>query len=360
VRDWSTPSGSVTHQRASPADGAPSAPEPTLIERRSFGARRHFPEAVVARIPTLGPLCALVILTAAFGSLSPVFLTWRNGTQLLQQVMEVGTLAVGQTLIILTGGIDLANGAIMVFGTIVMAKLATSQHWPVLLAIAAGLAVTTLLSLADGAVIAGLTLPPFIVTLGMLNVMYAATLLYSGGTEIQGLPQGLLSLDNSFAFAGKYIPYGPMVMLAVFVFAWYIVRETAWGRHLRAIGSNPQTARVAGVRVKLHLLSVYALAGLIYGFAALLVIARTAIADPLAGQTDNLDSIAAVVIGGTSLFGGRGSIMATLVGVLIVGEIENGLTLVGIDALYRYIATGLIVVGAVAVDQAARRHRSGA
>ena len=274
--------------------------------------------------------------------------------------MEVGTLAVGQTLIILTAGIDLANGAIMVFGTIVMAKLAISQHWPVALAIVGGLGATTLLSLASGVVIAGLSLPPFIVTLGMLNVMYASTLLYSGGTEIQGLPSGLLSLGNSFTVAGKPVPFGPLVMLAVFVLARYLVAETAWGRHLRAIGSNQQTARVAGVRVRLHLMSVYTLAGFIYGIAALLVIARTAIADPLAGQTDNLDSIAAVVIGGTSFFGGRGSIMATLIGVLIVGEIQNGLTIAGIDALYQYIATGLIVVGAVAIDQAARRHRSGA
>jgi fructose transport system permease protein len=193
----------------------------------------------------------------------------------------------------------------------------------------------------------------------MLNVMYACTLLYSGGTEIQGLPSGLLSLGESFSIAGLNVPYGPLVMLLVFLLASYMVGQTAWGRHLRAIGSNQQTARVAGVRVRLHIMSVYALAGLTYGIAALLVIARTAIADPLAGQTDNLDSIAAVVIGGTSFFGGRGSVMTTLVGVLVVGEIQNGLTIVGVDALYQYIATGLIVVAAVAVDQTARRHRSG-
>jgi fructose transport system permease protein len=316
-------------------------------------------EAAVARASTLGPLVALFVLTAVFASLSPVFFTWRNGTQLLQQVMEVGTLAVGQTLIILTAGIDLANGAIMVFGTIVMATLATEQHWSVAAAIVAGVGVTTLLSLVDGIVIAVLQLPPFIVTLGMLNVMYACTLLYSGGTEIQGLPSGLLSLGESFSIAGLNVPYGPLVMLLVFLLASYMVGQTAWGRHLRAIGSNQQTARVAGVRVRLHIMSVYALAGLTYGIAALLVIARTAIADPLAGQTDNLDSIAAVVIGGTSFFGGRGSVMTTLVGVLVVGEIQNGLTIVGVDALYQYIATGLIVVAAVAVDQTARRHRSG-
>lgn len=321
-------------------------------------SRRREDRLVLAT--TLGPLGALVILTLAFSCLSPVFFSWRNATQLLQQVMEVGTLAVGQTLIILTAGIDLANGAIMVFGTIVMAKFAMSLHWPAALAIVVGLVATTGLSVVNGLVIALLDLPPFIVTLGMLNVMYAAVLLYSGGTEIQGLPSALLSLGNSFAVAGINVPYGPLVMFAVFAVVWYLIGQTAWGRHLRAIGSNQLTARAAGVRVKWHLISVYALAGVVYGIASLLVIARTAIADPLAGQTDNLDSIAAVVIGGTSFFGGRGSVLGTLVGVLIIGEIQNGLTIVGVDALYQYIATGLIVVGAVAVDQAARRRRSGA
>jgi fructose transport system permease protein len=317
-------------------------------------------DSLLPRVATLGPLLALLLLTAVFSSLSPVFLSWRNMTQLLQQVMEVGTLAVGQTIIVLTAGIDLANGAIMVFGCIVMANLAVSHHWPALAAIVAGVGATTFLSFLSGVVIATLSLPPFIVTLGMLNVMYASTLLYSGGTEIQGLPPAMLTLGEAFAIGGYRIPYGPLIMLTVFIVGSYLVGETAWGRHLKAIGSSPQTARVAGIRVKPHLISVYTLAGVIYGIASLLVIARTAIADPLAGQTDNLDSIVAVVIGGTSFFGGRGSVMGTLVGVLIVGEIQNGLTIVGVDALYQYVATGVIVVVAVAIDQASRKRRSGA
>jgi fructose transport system permease protein len=262
-------------------------------------------DALLPRLATLGPLLALLLLTAVFSSLSPVFLTWRNITQLLQQVMEVGTLAVGQTIIVLTAGIDLANGAIMVFGTIVMANLVVSHHWPVLAAVIVGIGATTFLSFVSGVVIAMLSLPAFIVTLGMLNVMYASTLLYSGGTEIQGLPPAMLRLGEAFAVGRYRIPYGPLVMLTVFLVGWYLVGETAWGRHLKAIGSSQQTARVAGIRVKSHLMSVYALAGFVYGVASMLVIARTAIADPLAGQTDNLDSIAAVVIGGTSFFGGR-------------------------------------------------------
>ena len=264
-----------------------------------------------------------------------------------------------QTIIVLTAGIDLANGAIMVFGSIVMANLAVSHHWPVLGAVVAGVGATTFLSFVSGVVIATLGLPPFIVTLGMLNVMYASTLLYSGGTEIQGLPPAMLSSRRGLRHRGISNSLRPARHVDRFHRRLVSCRGDGVGRHLKAIGSSPQTARVAGIRVKSHLISVYALAGVVYGVASLLVIARTAIADPLAGQTDNLDSIAAVVIGGTSFFGGRGSVMGTLVGVLIVGEIQNGLTIVGVDALYQYIATGVIVVAAVAVDQAARSRRSG-
>ena len=217
---------------------------------------------LLPRVATLGPLLALLLLTFLFSCLSPVFFSWRNMTQLLQQVMEVGTLAVGQTIIVLTAGIDLANGAIMVFGTIVMANLAVSHHWPVLARLIAGVGATTFLSFVSGIVIATLSLPPFIVTLGMLNVMYALTLLYSGGTEIQGSSAcDARSRRGLQPSEGYRIPYGPLVMLIIFVFGWYLVGETAWGRHLKAIGSSQQTARVAGIRVEPHLISVYALAG---------------------------------------------------------------------------------------------------
>jgi fructose transport system permease protein len=305
----------------------------------------------------IGSLAALIVLGIVFSFLSPYFATYRNVSQVTQQVMEVGTLAVGQTLIIMTAGIDLSVGAIMIFGTVVIARLAVFSHVPVELAIAAGFGITIGLSTINGLAIARFKLPPFIVTLGMLNIAYACTLLYSSGTEIQGLPPSLLKLGESFVVGGVQVPIGPLVMLGVVIAAWYGVSQTAWGHHLRALGSSSETARLAGLNTTVTLMSVYAIAGAIYGIASLLSLGREAIADPLGGPTDNLESITAVVIGGTSLFGGRGTIVGTLIGALIVGVIRNGLTLVGVDALWQNLATGFILVGAVALDQSARGGR---
>jgi fructose transport system permease protein len=306
--------------------------------------------------PILGPLAGLFVLVIAFSILSRVFFTTGNFSQIFQQVMEVGTLAVGQTIIIIAAGIDLSNGAIMVFSSVVMAQMAVSGT-PVPLAIIAGLALATGLGLANGLIVARVRLPPFIVTLGMLNIAYSSTLLYSHGAAVQNLPPGLLLLGNTIALGQARLPVGPLVMLAIVAIMWYALTQTAWGRHVYATGNNIEAARLTGINTGRLLMSIYAIAGLIYGIAALLVLGRTTVGDPQAGQTDNLDSITAVVIGGTSLFGGRGSVVGSLIGALIVGIIRNGLTLIGVDALWQTFATGIIVIIAVAVDQATRRRR---
>jgi fructose transport system permease protein len=307
---------------------------------------------------TLGPLAGLVILCIVFGVAAPVFLTPRNLIAIVQQVMEVGTLAVGQTLIILTAGIDLSNGAIMVLGSIVMAKLAVASGVPAPLAILAGLLVTTLLGLCNGLIIAFFRVPPFVATLGMLNLAYATTLLYSGQASVDNLPPGLLILDSHIPIGSFLLPIGPLVMLAVIAVMWYLLNQTGWGRHIYAFGNNVEAARLTGINVARLQISAYLSAGIIYGIAALLVLGRTTVGDPNAGQTDNLDSITAVVIGGTSLFGGRGGVIGTLIGALIVGVLRNGLTLVGVEALWQTFATGIIVIVAVAADEATRRKRA--
>jgi fructose transport system permease protein len=307
--------------------------------------------------PVLGPLIGLFLLVIFFTIKSPVFLTTGNVSQIFQQVMEVGTLAVGQTLIIITAGIDLSNGAIMVFGSVVMAKLAVSGT-PVPIAIAAGLSITTGLGLVNGLIVSRIRLPPFIVTLGMLNVAYAATLLYTNGAAVDNLPSSLLALGTTFTIGQTPWSIGVLVMFAVVLIMWYALTQTAWGKHVYATGNNIDAARLTGINTSRLLLSVYILAGLIYGIAALLILGRTTVGDPSGGQTDNLDSITAVVIGGTSLFGGRGSVIGTFIGALIVGVIRNGLTLIGVDALWQTFATGILVVVAVGADQATRRRRS--
>ncbi|MGH2344956.1 MAG: ABC transporter permease, partial [Chloroflexota bacterium] len=329
------------------------------IRRRMEPALRVYSE-----VPLLGPLTGLVILIIFFTIKSSVFFTYGNFTNILLQVMEVGTLAVGQTIIMIAAGIDLSNGAIMVFSSVVMAQLATGNAGqggaygiPVPLAIAAGVGAAIGLGLLNGILVAFIRLPPFIVTLGMLNIAFASTILYTHSSTVTNLPNQLLFLGDTFNVGSHVVPIGPLVMLGVMAIMWYALTQTAWGKHVYAIGNNIEAVRLTGISTTRLLISIYVVAGLIYAIAALLVIGRTTVGDPLAGQTDNLDSITAVVIGGTSLFGGRGSMIGTLIGALIVGIIRNGLTLIGVDAEWQTFATGALVIVAVAVDQATRYRR---
>ncbi len=265
--------------------------------------------------------------------------------------MVVGVLAVGQTLVILTAGIDLSNGAVMALGQIVMAKMATQGGASPLVAIGLGLTTCAAFGLLNGVLVTRIRLPPFIVTLGTLNIAFALTHIYSNDESFAGLPAALTFLGRTFALGSTEATYGVVCMLGVFGVTWYALTQTAWGRHLYATGDDPGAARLSGIRTDRVLLGVYVLAGFAYGVAAVLLVARTEVGDPNAGFTDNLDSITAVVLGGTSLFGGRGSVLGTLVGVLIVGVFRNGLTLIGVDAIYQILTTGVLVILAVSVDQ---------
>jgi len=306
-------------------------------------------------LSTLGPLLALLLASAFFASQSDRFLTGTNLSLVVQQVMVVGTLAIGQTLVILTAGIDLSNGAVMAFGTIVMTKFAVDYGLNPAVAVAAGLLACAAFGALNGGLLTWLRLPPFIITLGTLNIAFALTHIYSQEQTISNLPPALTFFGNTFQVGQTAITYGSVLMFALFVVTWFVLRQTATGRHIYAVGNNLEAARLTGVRTDRLLFIVYTTAGLIYGIAALLFVARTGVGDPQAGQTDNLDSITAVVLGGTSLFGGRGSVMGTLVGALIVGIVRNGLQLMGVPAIYQVLITGVLVILAVAVDQLARR-----
>jgi len=304
---------------------------------------------------TAGPLAALLIACVFFATRSDRFLAPDNFSLVIQQVMVVGTLAIGQTLIILTAGIDLANGAIMALGSIVITKLAASGALPPIAAIGAGIAVCAALGLANGLLVTSIPLPPFIVTLGMLNIAFALTHIYSNEVTITGLPPALTRLGNTFRIGATDVTYGSIAMLLLFLLFAYLLGHTAWGRHVYATGNNPEAARLTGIPTRRLLVGVYTVAGVVYGVAALLLIARTGVGDPKAGQTDNLDSITAVVLGGTSLFGGRGAVLGTLIGALIVGIFRNGLQLMGVPSIYQILITGILVILAVTVDQMSRR-----
>jgi fructose transport system permease protein len=306
----------------------------------------------------LGPLIALLIACLFFTTQSAQFLTGNNFSLILQQVMVIGTLAIGQTLIILTAGIDLSCGAVMAFGSIVMTKMAVNSGVPPLLAILLGILACAAFGLINGGLVTALSLPPFIVTLGTLNIAFALTHIYSKDNTITDLPGAMTALGNSFKIGSTAVTYGTLVTLGLFALTWFVLTQTAWGRRVYALGDNPEATRLMGIPVKRQLLMVYLVAGTIYGIAALLLVARTNVGDPNAGTTDNLDAITAVVLGGTSLFGGRGTVIGTLIGALIVGVLRNGLVLMGVASIYQVLITGILVILAVSVDQLARRRAS--
>ena len=305
-------------------------------------------------LATLGPLLALLAACAFFATQSDRFLTGDNLSLVLQQVMVVGVLAIGQTLIILTAGVDLSCGMVMALGGVVMTKLATEAGLPVPVAIAGGVAVTTLFGMVNGLLVTRVKLPPFIVTLGTLNIAFAITQLYSNAQTITDLPPSMTALGNTFQVGGTAVVYGVTLMLALYLLVWFALRETASGRHVYAVGNNPEATRLTGINTPRVLLGVYVIAGALYGVASLLSVARTGVGDPNAGQTENLDAITAVVLGGTSLFGGRGLVLGSLVGALIVGVFRNGLTLMGVSSVYQILITGVLVILAVTTDQLSR------
>jgi fructose transport system permease protein len=308
-------------------------------------------------IGQLGPAIALIIACAVFGTTTDRFFSGENFSLILQQVMVVGVIAIGQTLIILTAGIDLSCGMIMALGSIVMTKLAADLGLPAPLAILAGIAATTLFGLVNGLLVTRIKLPPFIVTLGTLNIAFAITQLYSGAQTVTEVPPMMTALGNTFQVGGASVAWGTVLMILLYLGVWFWLRETAAGRHVYAVGNNPEATRLVGIPPEKVLLGVYVLAGMFYGIASLLAVSRTGVGDPNAGQTENLDAITAVVLGGTSLFGGRGVILGTLIGAVVVGVLRNGLTLMGVSSVYQVLITGILVILAVTVDQLSRKSR---
>jgi fructose transport system permease protein len=324
----------------------------TFASRRSGVRHRlgHGPP-----LAAFGPLLALAAACGFFATQTDRFLTGQNFSLILQQVMVVGVMAIGQTLVILTAGIDLSCGMVMALGSIVMTKFAVDLALNPYLAIACGFLACIAFGLLNGVLITYVRLPPFIVTLGTLNIAFAITQIYSESQTVSGLPDALLAFGHTFRIGGTAVTYGTVLMLVMYLAAWFLLRETSPGRHIYALGNNPEAARLMGIPARRLLVSVYTIAALIYGIAAMLAVARTGVGDPQAGQTDNLDSITAVVLGGTSLFGGRGMILGTLIGALIVGVFRNGLTLMGVPSVYQILITGILVILAVTTDQLSRR-----
>jgi len=360
-------------------------PTVAVFEESDGGPLRrlqHFLHAYPTMVPFFILVLSVVIFSFFAGSR---FFAPLNLSLVLQQVTIIAVLGIAQTLIILTAGIDLSVGAIMVLSSIVMGRLAVESGVPVYLSFPIGLATGLACGWVNGVLVTKLRLPPFIVTLGTWSIFGALILFYSksetirqqdveavasflqwtgyaindGLRDVYGYVRGTMGSESwpewTFRFSGARITYGSILMLGIAMVVWYMLNRTAFGRHIYATGDDPDAARLAGINTDRVLLAVYTIAGLICAIAGWVLIGRIGAVSPLSGATANLDSITAVVIGGTSLFGGRGSIIGTLIGALIVGVFRNGLALAGLDALWQEFAVGVLIIGAVALDQWIRR-----
>lgn len=312
--------------------------------------------------PWISPLVILILSFIAFTILNPRFATAGSMGLLIQQMAIVAALAIGQTLVILTAGIDLSVGAITVLAMMVMATLAKDGGMPGLLALIIGVGLATLAGLLNGILVTRMKLPPFIVTLGTLSIFTAIALLYSGGSSIQAshLPAFLNWLGKGFSIGGLRLTYGVLLVILLYAVVGFVLSQTAWGRHVYAVGDEPEAARLSGVPSRRVLLQVYTVAGFIYGIAAWALIGRSGAATPNAIPTANLDSITAVVIGGTSLFGGEGGIVGTVIGAAIFAVLANILNLAGVSPFTQQIVKGAIIVVAVLFETQRRRRQNSA
>jgi fructose transport system permease protein len=318
---------------------------------------------VLHKTPSLVPLVVLVAAIAVFGLLlGGRFFSPGTLTLILQQVQIVGILAAAQSLIILTAGIDLSVGAIAVLTSVIMGQFTFRYGIPPSVAIVFGLAFGTAVGAVSGWLVSRVKLPPFIVTLGMWQIVLAANYLYSRNETIRSADLReqapiLQAMGMRFELGGAIITMGVVTMVVLVIVLSYALRATAWGRHVYAVGDDPEAAQLAGVNVHKTLMSVYMLAGFICALAGWIMIGRFGSVSPSAstGVVGNIQSITAVVIGGISLFGGRGSIWGAFFGALIVGTFELGLRMAGANAQWTYLLIGALIIGAVAVDQWIRK-----
>ncbi len=325
------------------------------VEIQAAERQTRVASASVLRIAgQYGIIIAFLILFTGLSFANQYFLTPINIINVLRQVSINGVLAVGTTYVILTGGIDLSIGSLLAISGMVAASLVVGPT-PLnpLLATLAAIGAGAALGAINGVLIARFAVPAFVATLAMLSAGRGLTLIYSGGRPIAALSAG-------FRYIGQGLVGGvpvPIIILAVvFLAAWVTLRFSIYGRHVYAVGGNARSAKTSGIATRRIVFSVYVLMGALSGLAGTILTARTTAALPQAGLGYELDAIAAVVIGGTSLAGGVGNILNTLVGVLIIGVISNGFDLMGVSSYYQQVIKGAIIVLAVLLDKSRQQN----
>jgi len=346
-RGAAAPPSSEVAPTSSESKLGPSTDESALVARSLARAR------VASTLDKLSVAAGLIVLVVLFSILSPYFFTQGNIDHVFQQVAVVGVLALGQSIVIFTAGIDLSQGAVMGMCAVIGGSVMVDDH-SIALGILAAVAVGAAAGVVNGLLITRAHLVPFIATLAMLGVASGSALLYTGGAPVFGIP----SAFYSFGSGGVWVfPYIVIVTAFIALCLQLYTTQTRGGRYLFAIGSNEASAAIAGIRSKRVLLGVYLGSSLLCGVAAMLQIAYVNSGQPTDHTNLLLESIAAVVIGGGSLFGGEGTIWGTMVGALLIVVLYNGTELLGLSSYLQTILLGVVVVFAVSIDNFRRRER---
>ncbi|WP_127143980.1 ABC transporter permease [Pelagibacterium montanilacus] len=299
-------------------------------------------------------LIVLAILVAVMAFASPYFFTVPNILNVVLATSTIGILALGATFVIGSAGIDLSVGSILAFAGVIGALVASTLGLPWWLAIPAAVLAGAFAGWINGLVITYGNVPAFVVTLGMMGVARGVALLITDGQAIYGLPAPLIWLGQGRPFG---IPVPALVFIVVAIILHFVLSYTRFGRHTLIIGDNERGARAMGVPVRSLRIKIYILSGMMAGLAGLLTTARVNAGDPTAGMTFELSAITAAIIGGTNLFGGRATILGTVIGALIMGVLQNGLNLLAIPSFWQQISIGVVLVAAVWLDQFAKRGR---
>ncbi len=317
---------------------------PTTAAKQPGGLR------LMPNLRDAGTLIGLVLIMAVFAALSETFLTERNLVNILQQSSINACVAIGMTLVIIQGGIDLSVGPVAALSAVLSASLLVAGV-PVPLAILAGLLVGAACGLFNGILVAYAGLQPFIVTLGTLSLFRALALIYTGGNPILSVPADFRAIFNGSVLG---IPTPILIVAAIAVIAGLVLRKTPLGEYLLAVGGNEEAAHIAGVPIRATKITAYVISATLAALASLILVGRLGAAEPILGNLWELEAIAAAAIGGASLMGGKGSIVGTILGAITLGAMRNGLTLLNVQAFYQLLATGLIIILAMLVDRATR------
>ena len=299
----------------------------------------------------LGTLSGLFGLCVVLWALTPHFLTVSNLLNVAEQAAIIAIVAVGMTFVIITGGIDLSVGSVLAFAGVVMADV-LHRDVPLPLALAVALGTGLCCGLVNGALITVGRLPPFIATLGMMSVARGTALMFTEGRPVSGFSGGFRSLATGELLG---VPVSVVIMVGVYVVAHFVLTRTKLGRYTYAIGGNEEAALLSGVNVRVYKAAVYGISGMLSGLAAVILTARLNSAQPIAGMMYELDAIAATVIGGTSLLGGEGTVVGTLIGALIMAVLRNGLNLLGVSSFIQQVVIGSVIIAAVLIDMWLKR-----